>query len=322
MAQKRLSAVSLPASWTTLIGARAGALTTLDGPRPLHHLMGITGFAFRIDLTVSAGVLAAAPAAAALDIRRALPLLRNAGRKLDLILASRAALDFSRQRERALKAIRKSIDRGRPAIAYDLHLPEFGLIDGYDDRARTLTVASLLSSQYGPTLAESRWPVPERDNPLIVLIPGGRERVDPARAHAAALRFALEHAEHGDLGDPTGAVHGLAAYACWREWFAAGRPVDPPGHARTLQTVLNARRDAARYLRDAAAGQPDRTERLPQAAAAYDRVALALSRMATLFPYPAGGDPTSAAARIVASGALREAEELEREALQWLDPTR
>jgi hypothetical protein len=318
MAQKRLSHVSLPASWTTLIGALAGALTALDGPRPLHQVMGVTGFAFRLDLTVSAGVLAAAPAAVALDIRRALPLLENAGRRLDLILVSSADRDYPKQRERALTSVRKSIGRGRPAIAYDLHLPEFGLIYGYDDRARTLTVASLLSSQYGEALPESRWPVPERGSPLVVLLPGGRKRTDPARSLATALRFAPEHAQHGDPGDPTGAIHGLAAYARWREWFAAGAPIDPAGHARTIQTVLNARRDAARYLRDAATIQPDAAERLRQAAAAYDSVALALSRMATLFPYPSGGDPTSAAARTVANGALREAEEREREALGWL----
>jgi hypothetical protein len=58
---------------------------------------------------------------------------------------------------------------------------------------------------------------------------------------------------------------------------------------------------------------------LNDAAAAYDRAALAFSRMATLFPYPSGGDVSGAAGRLVAAGALREAEEHERTALSAIE---
>jgi hypothetical protein len=316
MSRARLPNVSLSVTWTTFVGALEGALRALGEPHATHDLMGITGHAFRIALTERDGVLLAAPAAAAVDFARALSLYGNAGRKLELVAASPADRNFAKRREKALKQIRKTIARGRPVIAYDIHLPEFGIIYGYDDRAHTLTVSSLISGQYGDTLAEGRWPVPERGQRLIAFLVGDRRRVDPARAYDDALRFALSYATGGDPGDPTGAVHGFAAFARWRSAFEQGREIDAPGNARAIQTVQTARRDAARFLRESVApANPAAGGGLRDAAAAYDRVALAFSRMATLFPYPAGGDTTSVAGRLVAAGALREAEEHERTAL-------
>ena len=315
MTAKRIAGVSLTFSWTSLIGALDGVLRALGAARPFHELMGVTGFAFRLALTEEAGVLAAAPAAAAVGLRSALPLLENAGVGLELMEARPDEPAYGDRRHEALRAMRRSIDRGRPAIAYDLHVPEFGIVGGYDDAAGTLTVSTLMSGQFGATLAERRWPVPERRGPMIVLVPGRLRPVDPGGAAVTALRFAVAYAEAGDPDDSTGATHGLAAYARWRECFERGEPIDPAGNARAIQTVQAARRDAARFLRESGFGAPA-AGALAKAAEAYERVALAVSRMATLFPYPAGGDPTSPAGRHVALAALRDAEAHEREALE------
>jgi hypothetical protein len=315
---KRLENVELTPNWTSLIAALHGVLHATGDASSMTHVMGVTGHAFRIALTEREGVIAAEPPAAAVDFPRMLPLYRNAGRRFELIEADPASRDFARRRQDALKRVRRTIDRGRPAIAYDLHVPEFGIIFGYDDRAHTLYVRSLMSGQYGDLLAESRWPVPERAGRLIVLLAGERERVDPARALRDALRFAVEYAEHGDPGDPSGAHHGLAAFRRWREAFDQGHDIDPGGHALAIQIVQNARRDAARFLRDAVVTAPAAEQALVAAASAYDRVALALSRMATFFPYPSGGDVSGQGARIVAVAALQEAEEHEQAAVRLL----
>jgi hypothetical protein len=311
----RLPNVTLAPNWTTLVGALEGAFCALGDTVHTHTLMGTTGHAFRITLTEEDGVLAAAPAAPALDLDRAVRLYRNTGRTIDVRTATTAQRDYPKRRARALRDIQRTIKRGRPAIAYDIHLPEYGIIHGFDDRARILYVSSLMSGQYGEALPESRWPVPERTGRMIVLLVGDRGRYDPARARHDALRFALDYAANGDPGDPTGATHGLAAFVRWRAAFERGLPIDPAGNARLIQTVQTARRDAARFLREVAAGEPHRGPALLDAATAYDRGALALSRMATLFPYPAGGDVTGAGGKIVAVGALAEAEAQERAAL-------
>jgi hypothetical protein len=320
MSRATLLNVSMSITWTTVAGAIEGALRALGEPRPSHEVMGITGHAFRIAVTEQSGVVAAGPAAASVDFDRALPLYRNTGRGFDLTEASPSDRNYAKQREKAIKQIRKSISRGRPAVVYDLHLPEFGIVHGYDDRAHTFEVSSLMSSQYGATLAESRWPVPERGQRLIVLLIGKPQRIEPVRAYHDALRFAVEYAAGGDPGDPTKAAHGLAASERWRAAYEQGWEIEPSGNARTIQTVQTARRDAARFLRETVAGaMPDAAGRAAEAADAYDRAALAFSRMATLFPYPTGGDVAGAAGRLVAMSALREAEEHERTALNAIE---
>lgn len=318
MTRKRLDGVDLMVTWSTLIGSLAGALRGTGDPVEIRRLMGDTGFAFRLALTESGGVLARAPAAASLDLRGALPLLANAGREIGAVVAARGTRAYDMERQKALKQVRRSIDRGRPAIAFDLHLPEFGLVRGYDDRARTLLVSSLMSGQYGEVVQEDRWPVPERDEPLIVLLLGNRRRVDRARAARDALRFALDYTAQGDPGDPTGATHGLAAFSRWRAALESGAAIDRAGHARVIQNVQAARHDAAGYLRDLAAEHAAAAASFTEAAAAYDRVALSVSRLATLFPYPAGGDLDNAGLRRLAAATLGEAETHERVALKYL----
>lgn len=318
MGQKRIANVEIGVTWTSVVGALAGVLRALGEPCAISHLMGLTGHAFRLALTQADGVLAAGPAAPAADFARALPLYANAGRRWALVSAATTDRDFAARRRETLTQIRRSIDRGRPVIAYDIHLPEFGIIHGYDDTARTLVVSSMLSRQYGATLAASRWPVPERAGRFLVLLPGARTKPEPRRTLRESLRFAVAYADYGDPGDPAGATHGLAALTRWRDALHAGEPLDPAGNARLIQTVQSARRDAARYLRDSAAGLPSLSGSLSAAAAAYDRVALAYSRMATLFPYPGGGSIGDVGTRTVAAFSLRDAEVHERAALHQL----
>jgi hypothetical protein len=256
---------------------------------------------------------------ACIDIRRTASLIRNLGRKVDTIHILPDDPAYVRQRAEAVKRVHKCIDRGAPGIVYDLHLPQFGLVTGYDGKDGTWQVSTAMSGQYGGTLALSRWPVPERPGPVLAVLLTGKEKVDAQRAVHAALGYAVDYAEHGEPGDPSGAVHGLAAYARWQQAFARGEPVSAPGNAMLVQMLQSARRDAAAFLRgDARRVHPAAAPSLARAAAAYDAEVLALSRMMTMFPFPSGGDTASPAARVVAEGALREAAVREREAIAAL----
>jgi hypothetical protein len=317
--QRRIPRVEIAPNWTTVAGAIAGVLTAVGERVSPAWVMGVTGHAFRLALTEAEGVLAAAPAAAAAGFATMLPLYGNTGRAFDLIDCATTAPDYPEQRAAALARIRAAIDRDRPVPAYDLHLPEWGIIHGYDDRSRALVVSTLMSGQYGNVLAEERWPAPERPSRLVVLLTGDRTRPEPRQAVTDALAFAVRYAEAGDPNDPTAATHGLAAFARWRSALTESAPLDAAGHARTIVTVETARRDAARFLREATrfVTTPAATA-LEAAAAAYDAAALACSRLATLFPYPAGGDVTNQGMRLAASAALRTAEAHERAALDHL----
>lgn len=326
MVQRLLPKVDLPPAWTSFAGALSGVLTALGRSHDLSELMGISGFAFRVDLPERDGVLAAGSGAAAVDFARVLPLVAHSGVTFTLTAAAHAEPSWAARRDEAIAAIRRAIDGGRPAMVYGLQLPEFGIVYGYDDRARTFAVRTVLSEQYGAALPEGRWPVAERADPVIVLLPVASRwtprllgrRSDGGAALVDALRFAVAFGYDGDPGDASGASHGLAAFRRWREALAGATPVEPSGHAHLIQTVQTARRDAATYLRAAGARAGRAAVPLADAAAAYERVALALSRLATLFPYPAGGDPGAPGLRRVAVAALAEVERDEEAALEHI----
>jgi hypothetical protein len=316
LARKQLSGVELVLQWNSLGGALAGVLRALGEPSATPWVMGISGLAFRLALPLSGEELAEPGADACIDIERAARLIRHLGRKVETVHAWPNSPIYAKRRAEAVKRIHTCIDRGVPAIVYDLHLPQFGLVLGYDDKAGAWQVATVMSGQYGGTLALGRWPVPERPGPVLAVLLGGREKVDQRYAVAESLRFAVDYAAHGDPRDPSGAAHGLAAYTRWAEAFARGEPVSAPGNALLVQMLQSARRDAAAFLRgDASRLLSGAAGPLARAASAYDAEVLALSRMVTMFPFPSGGDPASPAARVVATAALREALAREQEAL-------
>jgi hypothetical protein len=319
MAKKLLAGAEYVDNWTSVAGALTGALRFLGDPVSAAWVMGITGHAFRLALPIGAEGVALPGAETALDLKRAAGLYRNLGRKVEFIHAAAGARDERKQRDEAIKRVRKSIDHGHPAIVYDLHLPKFGLVTGYDDTANTWQVRTVLTTAYAGTLPLSRWPVPEQHEPVIAILLDGHQKVDPRRAVRAALSYAVDYAERGDPGDTSGALHGFAAYERWQQAFARGEPVSPTGNAVLVQMLQSARRDAAAFLRaDATRVLPHAAGALSRAAAAYDAEVLAVSRMMTMFPFPTGGDTTNPASRVVATGALREALAQERRAVDAL----
>lgn len=319
MTKKLLTGVTLEMNWNSLGGALEGALRYLRVPVSSAWVMGISGHAFRLALPVAGDELAAWGADLAIDFERAAPLYRNLGRKVEHLVAQEGESNYPKRRQEAIKRVQKCIDRGIPAIVYDLHLPQFGLVSGYDDKADTWQVRTLMSGQYGETVPLGRWPVPERPGVVAAVLLGDPTKTDPGRAVLDALRFAVAYAERGDPGDPTGAAHGFAAYERWAAAFTEGAAISASGNAALVQMLQSARRDAAAFLRaDASRLLPECAAPLAEAALAYDAETLAISRMMTMFPFPHGGDPTSVASRVVAAGALREALAREQEAIAAL----
>jgi hypothetical protein len=317
MARKLLAAAEIAPNWDSLAGALEGVLRFLGEPATAPWVMGVTGRAFRLLLPIAGSAIAETGSGAVLDLEQTAPLLRNLGRKVEIVAARAGARDYHKRRDEAVKHVRSSIDHGIPAVVYDLHLPAYGIVKGYDDRAGVWYVSTIMSGQYGEALPLNRWPVPERPAPVLAVLLSGRVKVEPRRAVTDGLRFAADHAERGPFTDE--AVSGFAAYERWRQAFYQGEPVPAATNAALVQELQSARRDAAAFLRGAATrALPDAAALLARAAAAYDAEVLAVSRMMTMFPYPSGGNPANPAARLVAVAALRDALMHEREAIAAL----
>lgn len=239
------------------------------------------------------------------------------------ILGIRATVherDLSRRRRPLLldRRLRASLGTGHPVVAFGAgYAPgvggevgpedagasrrEFGLIVGYDDAREAYRIDGPLTEQVGPWLPYAELGQDGVRPGWLAVAMTARARPHPERAAAQAREAALG----------SGSREALTA---WIAVLSGDSPVDAQGHAVRVQGVAAGRGEAAQFWSKIA---EEMTE-LEVVAEGYRGAALALSRLATLFPYPAGGDVQSAGSRSAGAAALREARAAEAEALARL----
>ncbi|MCZ7645531.1 MAG: hypothetical protein M5U26_09645 [Planctomycetota bacterium] len=197
--------------------------------------------------------------------------------------------DISLLRSGWMRNIRKHLDEGLPAIAFGLHGPAFGIVHGFDEDKE----AYLVSTRFDGHKDE---PVHVNDLGLVdpprvfVLIPtGSLSKYDRAAAAREALReapalLAGKQAEDAPPVPPDLAV-GPDACEAWAAALEARRVTPPWGAAYTAAYYVEARTNAAAFLRRAAkAWLPQLAPGLEEAALDMDRQARGLEALAGLFP--------------------------------------
>ncbi|MCC3376518.1 hypothetical protein [Cohnella sp. REN36] len=283
--------------------------------------MGLTGHAFRLNIDPKV-VHAAGPTSfpGGYILRRNLANLGFISNLADAEVPVSPELA-----ERTLALIQQTIDRGTPAIAFDLFIPEFGLIYGYDDERQlfhakdvsqdgTIPYGQFVQSRIGVlfavTISES---LPHSKYEML------RMALDMIVDHARSREW--NHIFHGQF------AIGLAGYDAWIDVMRR-READPFGNCFNVEVAADARVFAAEFLRRLTvqwngANFVERTvrERAAEAMAHYGVVAEAFRGLEALFPYPRGGtpqDPESADRAIALLTEARAAEERGIEALERL----
>jgi hypothetical protein len=294
------------------LGGALGALLAAAGrDLPQSYILGASGLAFRLtlDLVFSPG------APFEINFHEQFPLWENLG----------AWFRRSTDRDESLGRIRESIDRGLPAIAFDLmEIPEYGLVVGYDgERLACLTMAS--AGETEPAwMAEGDWPPAAHGNwtrpeaiALLDLAPAFERR----RAEVASLRFAIEHF-WAPAGRDMWLQHGKGAYEFWISTLSSSLPLHGAqpglGHSYNLLVLAAARREATAYLTDLAARYP---EAPPLAAAArrYAEVASALSEAMAVLPFPGRNGIETKEERTALAACLRRALGAEHQAIDEIE---
>lgn len=309
---QRIEGLELAPNWTSAAGALEGVLRHAGIDLPRHAVMGLTGHAFHFCLGVKGGVAALPSGPASFDRAAMVARYARTGLRFERFAGPADAAGKAAGAAWAMERL----DAGVPVIGWDLHLHEFGIIDGYDRERGGFFVQDIITEEVGPFVAWENW-APLGEVELwapVEPVEAGPEVVTEALRTAAALLRGEE-----DPGD--GQPRGTAGLEAWAAALEGDTEVDRAGNAYTLAVLQAARADGALFLRDAAAALPAAGEALEGAARALEEETKALSPLITLFPFPAGGhgNVQVPGLRRAAAMALRRAAAWERECLAGLE---
>ena len=274
-------------NWNSLVGCLQGMLRQAGLPHDAARVSAVTGEAFRVP----------APARGrAGDVRSPVAGLTFDGSAPDgpvpddlpddlALLGLRVrvdAWDLRRRRPALLgrrvgRRIRGALSDGRAVAAYGAVTGEFGLLVGYDASRRAYRVQGALSQETGEWLRADRLPTADAAW-LALVIPES----DPLRTGPAAMPALLARAVQRRLRARPG--EGLAA---WVALLRSRDEIDAGRHARVAQALAAGAGEAARFWRTTAEDGVQAAE--PLVGPGHE-LAVALSRVATLFPFPMGGD--------------------------------
>ncbi|HEU5138686.1 MAG TPA: hypothetical protein VFT51_01840 [Bacillales bacterium] len=282
----------------------------------LAEVMGFTSHAFRININAE-NVDVAGPTG--YEWRDIFPEgLRNLGFQT----AYRGAPNFTpptpNELSEAIELVQKSIDRGVPAIAWDLFIPEFGLLYGYDDDKQILMAKDFEKEGELDYEKLGRGQIGE----LFVLTIEDSIPIDKTSSLKGALEMILNHAhkrQHKHEKPPY--QNGLAGYDAWIQAFS-NRSVDPFGNAYNTLVVSDARRYAVDFLSGIVEDvQYEETVRhlASRSAAHYKKGKDSLEKLAGKFPFPDGGSPNEGVEAELAIQLLSEAKQAEQQGVELLE---
>jgi hypothetical protein len=307
-------------TFTTAAGAIYGAVQYTDKKHlTLVDVMGLTGHAFRMNIDPQE-VNAAGPTSfpGGYILRRN---LCNLG--FTSCLADATPPVPPEKVERTIALIQESLDRGVPAISFDLFAPEFGLIYGYDDDQQLFYAKDMSKDD---SIPYSKFASPRIDVLFVTTISESlpHSKYEMLRM---ALDMIVEHARGREWTHvfKDRFAQGLAGYDAWIGAMER-RAADEQGNAFNVEVVSDARDFAAQFLRDLArtwngSNVVERKVRTfaGEAAEHYAVVADKFAEMLALFPFPHGGNPKDPETADQAIQWLRQAKEAEEKGVAVLE---
>ena len=252
-------------------------------------------------------------------------LARNVGITCEEVFTGPNRPDFVDKQKESLEKVTRWIDAGRPCFAWDLEIPEWYAVVGYDESGNLLyldlanKVRRVHHHGLGATeLGFTNIQFPQRCEPK-----------DDRTIVRESLRFAVQHGSSGNADSPYGT--GLVGYDKWIAALGddklcterAGIGVDQAYNAACWSDV---RGYAVPFLQEAQERLKDAklTPLFEEAVKHYTKVSDRLTGVSRLFPFE-GGNPEAmgkriqdAALRARAAAALREAKESEKAGLEVL----
>ena len=172
---------------------------------------------------------------------------KNLGYTLDGILGFKRQDDFPKLQQKVWEHVRQAIDENRPCYGWELEIPEFYVVNGYDDTGYYIS---------GPGCDEGKGPKPWQefgDTGIGVLemysVAPGRIADDDITVKEA-LTFALEHAANSQNWIFEHFRAGLEGYDHWIHALDTGIAFDL-GTRYNIAVWLECRKNALGFLEEA-----------------------------------------------------------------------
>jgi len=243
---------------------------------------------------------------------------RNIGYDIEGVVSYKLNEDFTAKKRAAWETVRKAIDQGLPCYGWELNIPEYYVVYGYDDVGYYYSGA-MCDSGAGPKPWQSM-----ADTGIGMLemhvVRSGKAANDAVTVKQA-LEFALEHATSPSKWIFGENKAGLAGFDSWIGALETGVS-SSHGAAYNAACWCECRGFAAQFLREAR-GRLNGTAGplLDEAAGHYDQVYARLQRVCELFPFtPPREDEVVDQSRCQeAVGHLRTARESEADGLKALE---
>jgi hypothetical protein len=264
--------------WVAHLGCVKGCLDYLDIDVSDAWLYGGTGHAFVINLHKQ--VCPSGPTA--WNTGRLFELGRNLGYTIDGVFAAKDHEGFAEAQRKAWEHVKQSIYEGRPCYGWELEIPEFYVVFGYDD------VGYYYS---GPGCDEGKGPKPWQElgdtgiGVLELYSVGSGQAADDATAVREALSFALEHAQNPKESISEDYASGVKGYDNWIGALEQGAASDM-GTRYNTGVWLECRQFAVSFLEEAGERLAGRADALFDAALVhYREVAARLGQVAEFYPW-------------------------------------
>ena len=309
----KLPNLSWTPAWTSVVGCIHGALKFLEIAPDISWLFGATGHAFLINMSRD-GSCPSGPTA--WKTPHFYDLGSNIGYQVNGTWGDKRQPDFPTKQRAAWELTRSSLDQGFPVVGWELAIPEFYVVTGYDDRGYYFN---------GP--GEELGPSPKPWNELGQSEIGMLEMVSiqPIQGKEAKIQIqeALEFALAFNAGAPEWVLPdylaGQDAYQVWIDALKSGE-ASLMGHAYNTAVWSECRHNGTVFLKTAKnqlKGQLDET--FDQAIQVYGEVAFQLREITELYPFfennrsePVGQNPRSEkAAQHLVKARTAEAEGLD-----------
>lgn len=270
--------------WVSHLGAIKGCLNCLGIEISDAWLYGGTGHAFVINLHEQ--VCPSGPTA--WKTVKLFELGSNLGYRLDGIFGFKHQDDFAELQKNAWDHVRHAIDQGSPCYGWELEIPEFYVVYGYD-RGEGDNPAGYYYA--GPGCDEGKGPKPWQELgdtgigvlELYSVWPG--EVADDATTVKQALTFALEHASNPEAWIFEDYHAGVAGFDAWIRALEEGEASDM-GTRYNAGVWLECRQNAVGFLEEATTrlgGPADAA--FDEALTHYRGVAEGLREVTELYPW-------------------------------------